>query len=290
MVAQFGAERRGVADGSHTVRMNIRTQRRRLHHANAERLRVEADFLGKRTPRRWRPVRVAHHRAGRRVQQRGAVTHRDRQRVLGHQAAEQIAVVWTERHPRPRRLQAEYAAAGRRNADRATGVVAVRYRHHPRRHGGSRPATGAARRPSRIPGIVRRPKAFRFGDGPQRQLRRVRLAHREQPGPLEPPHQLAILGGYVVTQKRARLRKAHPGVLGEEVLEQKRHPGERPGRYLAHRRGPRLRIHRRDDGVQRRIQPLDPFDGRLDQLARLDGPLAHQRRLRGRVQVSNVVT
>ena len=35
---------------------------------------------------------------------------------------------------------------------------------------------------------------------------------------------------------------------------------------------------------------FDPFDGRLDQFARLDGPLAHQRGLRGRVEVSNVVT
>ena len=133
--------------------------------------------------RRRRRVRVARRRAGRRVQQRGAVAHRAGQRVLVDQALERRDRRRAPSSCAPRvGLRPITPQARRGHADRARPVAAGRGRHQPGGDGGRRPAARAARRAVRRARVDRRPEQHRLGRAVVAPLRRVRLAGDEQPG------------------------------------------------------------------------------------------------------------
>ncbi len=83
--------------------------------------------------------------------------------------------------------------------------------------------------------------------------------------------------GDELRQKPARGGERLPGIGGEEVLEQKGHAGERPGRSRGGvRDGQGAVVHLVHDGVERRIPGLDARNRALDQLGRPDLPGADQ--------------
>ena len=53
-----------------------------------------------------------------------------------------------------------------------------------------------------------------------------------------------------------------------EILHEERHAGERAGGHGATRLGAGALVAFADHGVDRRVDPLDPFDRRLDQFRR----------------------
>jgi hypothetical protein len=113
-----------------------------------------------------------------------------------------------------------------------------------------------------------------------RHLGKVRLADRDGSGLPQPPHHLRIGAG--------RLREGVGAVGGQlagkvdRVLDRERHPEQRP---LLAGREPRLgllRLGQRPlgehdpEGVQLRVEPLDPLEMELDELARGDLAAADQ--------------
>jgi len=94
----------------------------------------DADLRKIRTSGRRRPIGIADVRAGGGIEQRSAVAHRARDRMADAHAAPAFAEVRPQRRARARGLEAEQAAAGRRNADRAAAVGRMRHRQHAGRH------------------------------------------------------------------------------------------------------------------------------------------------------------
>ena len=194
------------------------------------------------------------------------------------------------RDPRACRLQAEHATAGGGDPDRAPGVVPVSGGHHPAGDGRARAAARAARGPRRIPRVPGRSVQAGLGGGAETQLRRVGPAQDDEPGPLEPSHQLAVDGRDVVSQEGAGLTERDPGFLDDEVLEQVRHArqgtvAERTRRSVA---GPL--VGTQDDRVDLRVEPLDAVDRGLDQLEGRHLLPAHQLGLGEGVELRQPVT
>src|SRR5262245_30890467 len=112
---------------------------------------INADFHGKRTSHRWRRIGITWRGSVRRVEQRRAVAHAARQRVLHRPAADDVAIFRTQRVASARRLETEQTTRRRWKANRPTQVIAVRGRNHARRDGGRGATTGPGRRSSGVP-------------------------------------------------------------------------------------------------------------------------------------------
>ncbi len=173
----------------------------------------------------------------------------------------------------------------RGNPNRAPAVVRVRDRDHAR---GDR-CGGAAARPSwralGVPGISRRPVGHRLGGRQDAQLRRVRLADRDQAGALEPLRQIGVDRGAEVelleqvhAEVKRLARQRRP-----DVLEQERDTPERPLRERVGGRRPALLVQLVDDRVQPGVELLDSGDRRFDELRRRRLAAADELRLGGRV-------
>ena len=93
------------------------------------------------------------------------------------------AALRRQRDPPALGLQAEQPAPGRRDADRAGAVGAQRGADEPRRHGRGAAAARAAGRALEIPGVARDAERGALGERPLRQLGHVRLADRSPPPP-----------------------------------------------------------------------------------------------------------
>ncbi len=144
--------------------------------------RRRADLLEKWTRRRRRPVRRGHLGAGDGVEQRRAVADAARDRVGDGEPVPELRVIRAGRGARARRLQAEEAAAGGGDADRAAAVVGVGERDDARRDGRGRASAGAARGERRIPGVPGRSVKLGFGDRQKAQLGCVGAAEGDQAG------------------------------------------------------------------------------------------------------------
>ena len=108
---------------------------------------------------RRRHIRIARRRPRGGIEQGGAVPHRSGHGMLGHEAAEHVAVVGAQRVPAPGGLEPEEAAAGRRNADGAASVIGLGHRTMPA-------ATAAAEPPLDPPVMAWHP---RIPQGPKRR-------------------------------------------------------------------------------------------------------------------------
>ena len=123
------------------------------------------------------------------------------------------------------RLDADQAAAGRRDPDRAQPVVAVRERNHAGGDGRGRPARGTARRVAPVPRVAGRAEGT-VGDAEQAQLRHLGQAHDDGARRAQPAHDLVVhrlfgVGGGITAQPHRFARDR------DVVLDRDRHPGQR---------------------------------------------------------------
>ncbi len=234
--------------------------------------------------------RLAQLGARDRVEDGSAVADRAGDRVLDGHGTARVGVLGTERHPSPRGLQPEEPAARRRIADGAAEVVGVSRGHHPGRHRCGGPATGAGRRPLEVPRVAGGPEEAGLAVGRRAELGGVGLAEDDEPGSAQPHHELLVVRRHVVAQEAGALGERHAGGLGDEVLQQERHTGERAGVVDGHgARGVEgLVVRGRHHGVDGGVQRLDSLDGGLDQLDRLDVAPRHERRLVAGVEVGEL--
>jgi hypothetical protein len=229
------------------------------------------------------------------AQHEGAVAHAAGQDVIADQVP---GIVGSHRadHPPARGLEAEHAAQGRRNADRAAAVAAVGDRDHARGYRSRSPAGRAAGRGRGVPGVAGGRLAQGLGDGRQAEFRRRRLAQRQAAhlaqgvdkgivgpgrrrvriGPRTPPRRQTRLVGQILDQGRDRHR---PGGQGagpvQRTFDVRRDQKAQTCRRLCPthglfddldgRRFPRADAARRLDGIRRRGAPGHSGPGRTSQ-------------------------
>ncbi len=143
---------------------------------------------------------------------------------------------------------------------------------HARGHGraGCRPTS--RRRPFDVPWVARGAEGDRLGERPDRQLRHVRLAEHDRPRVAQPPHHLGVLAA------RAAVRRGAPGgrltADVDVVLDRDRHAEHQALVARAAARvglvglGQRALGEHDPPGVQLRVEPGDPVEVGLHQLAR----------------------
>ena len=162
------------------------------------------------------------------VEQRRAVPHRERHRVLGGAAAEALAGDRREGVAPPRGLEPDQPAARGGRADGAEAVAGVRHREHARAHRGGGPAARAGGDAGRVPRIAGRPVESGLAGEREAHLAAVGPAEDHEPGALEPGHVLAVeRGRRGVGEEPAAPRHGRPGERGAQVLQEKRHAAER---------------------------------------------------------------
>ena len=185
------------------------------------------------------------------------------------------------------RLEADRAAEGGGQADRATRVAPERHGNQPGRDGDGRAAGGSARDVVRgVPGIVRRPLVVIHAHPAERELDRVGLADQHHAGAGEAPDHGGVLLRDVAGQEpgarggrhtpdveqvlrrvgdaigRVQVLPAPQGELGRARLRQRAFPGHR------------------DEGVEAAVESRDPVEKRLrqrDQAERAGADLRGER-------------
>ncbi len=231
---------------------------------------------------RRRPVDSRRPRVCAGVQEPRGRGHVTRQRA---EVRHPVPVVgqWRERHQPARRLEPDEAAPGRRDADRAGAVGAVRHPDHAGGHRGGRTTGGAAGSAVERPRVAGRAVVQRLGERPHHQLGNVRLADDHRAGHAQPPDHLAVGRCRLVP---GRVRAVARGVAGEVrvVLDRDRHAEQR--RVLAGvqphlrraGRGPCLVLAHHTERVDPRLHLAQPCEHRVEQGRR--GHLTRAQRAR----------
>jgi hypothetical protein len=204
-----------------------------------------------------------------------------------------VVVVRRPGHPATLWLEAEDAAARGRDPDRAGAVDADRRRHEARGDSGRGPAAGPTGRPLDVPRVARHPPGDRLRERPQPQLGHGRLADDDRAGVAQAPHDLGVRG------RPGRDRPCSAaGDLARDVdlvfdrhrdAEQRRPVAVRPALVRAIGIGKRSLGEHRAERVQLAVQPLDPSERYLDQLASRDLAPLHELGLRGHTVERDVV-
>ena len=201
-----------------------------------------------------------------------------------------------ERHEPDRRAKADDVVEVAGVAERAPVVAAVGERQHPGSQCRARAAARAAGALRRVVRVERPPvhRVVRMRSHPE--LGHVRLADRNHARAAQPLDDDRVLGRHEVAEDRRAEghRKADGGL---EVLERERQAVQRPD--LIARRDPpvgvvgqrqaRVVVELRDDGVERRVQALDPPQMRRHYLARRELPLADEPRQLARAAEAEIV-
>jgi hypothetical protein len=121
------------------------------------------------------------------------------------------------------------------------------------------------------------------------ELRGVGLGDGHEPGVQEPVRELLGPGRLHIAEEGGALGDAGSRPLGQEVLQDHRHPSERPVGQLAGGHLAGALVEGGDDGVQLAVDGLGPVDGGVDQLDRRHLPGADQVGLGGGVESSEIV-
>ena len=175
-----------------------------------------------------------------------------------------------------RRLEADQAAAGGGDPDRATAVVAVRHREHPGRHRRGGPARGAAGRALQVPGVVRRAEEACLAGGQDAVLGQRRRADDHEAGIAQAPCDVVVIVGHVVGHQPAAVGEAQ-ALDGPVVLDGR--GDAREGTRVAGRDrvggGQRTLGVDLHEGVELGVELLDAIERALHELARGDLAGAH---------------
>ena len=173
-------------------------------------------------------------------------------------------------HPAVRRLEAGHAVERGRVADRRAGVAPETQETLARRHRGRRAAARAAGDPGRVPGV-----AGRRGLRAERELVGHGLAEDHGAAAPERRDDVGVPGRDLPAPGR---RAGLGGEAGDvhQVLHADRDPAQEPALAAAPggvglaRRGQRPVAVDHHEGLQRRLDRLDPVEQRLGQLDRRD--------------------
>ena len=213
----------------------------------------------------------------------GGVRHRPGQgpdRVQGE--AERVDA--RAAHASDGRLEADGAAEGGRQPDRAPGVAPERHRDQPGPDGHRRAAGRAARDVMRrVPRVVRGALVVVRADSAEGELDRVGLADEDHAGAGQAPDDGRVLFRHVPGEEPGACGRRHaPDV--EEVLGGVRDAMERPEvlappeRELGGARlGERPLPGHRDERVEAAVERRDPLEQRLGQRDRAERPGADLR-------------
>ena len=235
-------------------------ERGRPGHRDAQAARLARRGGRERLRRRWRPAGVAVLGPGEDVEQRGGLADGPGEDAVLHE--ELLAELGRVRHAAALRLEADQAAARRRDAQRAAAVVAVRERHHARGDRGCAPAGRAPGGSCRIPGVPRP-----LGDGQDPPLGHRRRADHDRARGTQPTDDVVVVRRAHVAHERGAARQAQPGDRPVR-LHRDRDPRQRPG--IARRdlggRGARARVVDLDERTEVRVERLDPRERELDEL------------------------
>ena len=173
------------------------------HHGDLELLRRTLQLLDEGPLGRRCGVGVAGLGAGSAIEHEGAVAHAAADDVADGEPAPALAGVGRHGDARPRRLEAEEAALGRGDADRAAAVGRMRHGEDAGDHGCRRAARGAARRVLEVPGVAGWPVEPRLGGGVEAELGRGGAAEDDE-ARLPAARQVgAVVVGDVVVEEAA---------------------------------------------------------------------------------------
>ena len=267
-MAQRCAERDRVVERGHTVRVGRESLGRDGGVADAQPPGIAADLVGERASRPGQTIGITEGGPGGGVQEDGAIADRPGEGVLAGPAVDRVAVLRPERVAGSGRFQPEQAAPRRRIADRTPEIVAVRHRHHPRRHCRGRATTGSTGRPGRIPRVAGRAMQDGLTRRRHPELRGIGLAHNDQSRTPQPEDELRVEVRDVAAQEAGTFAERDTRHLGDEILHEVWNPGEPAGRWGHRRSSQRLVVHRRDDSVEDGVEVFDPLDRPPDQLGR----------------------
>ena len=169
---------------------------------------------------RRREVRVAGLRTGHDFEHQRAIRHRSRHGAVGGKALPGVVGGGRAAHEPARRLVADDAATGRRDADGATAVGALGDRPDARRERRRGTAARAAGRAGLVQRVARDAEEQVLRRGAGAHLRRVGLADQDGPGPAQARDAGGVGRGHVVGERaRAVGRRVGRGVgqvLGRE--------------------------------------------------------------------------
>ena len=209
----------------------------------------------------------------------GGVAHRPREHAVHAEPAAVLAGEWPHRHPSPARLEPDEAAARRRDAQRATAVVAVGDGDDAGGDGGGGPARRPAGRAVERPGVAGRAVRDRLGRDGGPELGGVGASEADQPERPQAGGEVGVLRGppVEVAEEGGALVVGLAGLVGAEVLQQGRHALERTGGEIGVdglvTGGVVAGV---DDGAEHGVPPLHPGDAGLDELGRGDLPARHE--------------
>src|SRR5439155_781994 len=102
-MAELLAEARGGGDGGDALRIDGVAVPGPVREADPQASRIRTDLRQERPLLRRRPVGIAHVRSARRIEERGTVAHRPRDRMGGPGPVPGLADVGPRRRARPRR-------------------------------------------------------------------------------------------------------------------------------------------------------------------------------------------
>ncbi len=233
------------------------------HEADAQAPDAPVDLGGEAGPRGGCAAGVGRVVAGDHVQQGRGVRRgaRHRPNMVQREGEREHP---TARHQAIGRLQPDNPAGAGRVTDRAAGIGAERQREQPR----GQPGAGAGGRPAgvvaRVPRVACRREGQVEGRAANGEFMGGELAHHDRAGPAQPRHHRRIGRCHLADQDLGMAGGRQPADI-DDVLDADRHAVQRPpaapgGQFLfrlARRGQGGLRV-REDEGVQRRVQRLDP--------------------------------
>ena len=126
-------------------------------------------------------------------------------------------------------------------------------------------AAGAARRVVCIPRVAAGTKEFRFGYSQKPEFRSIGLADYYRAGFPEANDHFTVMFRDVMPERLASGRHGHSGICVMKVFNEQRHSGESPFRKRVRGFPTAQIVHSRHNGIELRIDPLNPFDSLLAQ-------------------------
>ena len=209
------------------------------------------------------------------VQHDGAVAHADADDMAAGKPAPAFAAIGTERIARPARFQAEHAGGRSRDPDRTAAVAGMRDRKNAGGNRRRRAAGRSAGRMREIPGIARRPVKAGFRRRHQAEFGAGALAEDRDTGIEETLCQRpGVIGNEILQDRRARCRAGPRQKI--EVLQEKRHTGERTVRKTAIDLAFGIVVMLDDDRVDLRVDLCRAGDRLVEQFTGRDLLVPHQ--------------
>jgi len=110
----------------------------------------------------------------------------------------------------------------------------------------------------------------------QAELRRVGLAREHDPGGAPATDQLRVVLGDVIDEEATAAGGRRSGDVSEQILREEGDPAKGAGRELPERAPTCALVEAMDHRAERGVEPLDPLETGLSDLAGVDLPVAEE--------------